>query len=196
MRGGKTKTQERGAVAHRRARKGSAGASGHKGAGKAPAAAGGGGRREFPVFESIGQAAAVLGAPVALLKAAKRKGCKAFISGSRVDAGVLLPFLFSMTQKNGLPEGMASAADWLMTEKARREAIRRKTDERSMMPIALACRQATEACGFFFSELERAERELPPALASGTAVEIYKRLHAFTEALRKSAKARFERIGK
>src|ERR1035441_2253758 len=66
---------------------------GAKGGEKKKGAAGGsgegGGRRGFPVFESIGQAAAVLGGPLAMIKAAKRKGCKAFISGSRVGAGLL-----------------------------------------------------------------------------------------------------------
>jgi hypothetical protein len=153
----------------------------------------GGGRRGFPVFESIGQASAVLGAPEALIKAAKRQGCAAFISGSRVDAGVLVPFLFGMlSQESELPAGMASAAEWLTTEKAKREAIKRKADEKKLMPILDAQQQASEACAFFFAELERAERELPPSLAGGTAVDISKRLHNFTETLRKVGKAKFE----
>ena len=155
------------------------------------------GRRGFPVFESLGQAAAVLGAPLALLKAAKRKGCKAFISGSRVDAELLIPFLFGMlTEESELPAGIASAADWLMTEKAKREAIKRKADEKKMMPTADAVRQAAQACDYFFAELERGERELPPALAGGTATDIFKRLHSFTEGLRKAGKEKFEAIGK
>ena len=153
-------------------------------------------RLSFPIFESIGQASAVIGAPLALLKAAKREGCKAFIAGNRVDSSILIPFLFGMVaSKSALPEGMASAAEWLTTEKARREEIRRLMDQRRMMPTEDAARQASEACSFFFSELERWERELPPALAGGTAVDIFKRLHQVTEGLRKASKERFEAIG-
>ena len=153
-------------------------------------------RSKFPVFESIGQAAAVLGVSLALIKAAKRLGCKGFISGSRVDSGILVPFLFGMVAKGSeLPEGMASAAEWLTTEKAKREAIKRKNDEHSMMPSAEAARQASEAASYIFAELERAERELPPALAGGTAIDIFKRLHSFIETLRKTGKEKFEAIG-
>ena len=200
MRGKKVKTQESAKGSKRRAGGGAGGggkAKGAKVAGKIKMAPGGNGeggaRRGFPVFESIGQAAAVLGAPLAMIKAAKRKGCKAFISGSRVDAGLLIPFLFGMMATgNELPEGMASAAEWLTTEKAKREAIKRRDDEKSAMPVAEACRQAAEACAFFFAELKRGERELPPALAGLPAVEIFKRLHNFTETLRKAGKQKFE----
>lgn len=153
-------------------------------------------KRQFPIFESLAQASSTIGAPLALLKAAKRKGCKAFISGSRVDCASLLPFLFEMLSKGSeLPGGMSSAVEWLTTEKAKREAIKRKIDEKSMMPTADAQRQASEACGYLFSELERAERELPPSLAGATAVDIAKRLHGFNEAVRTEAKQKFERIG-
>lgn len=137
------------------------------------------------------------GAKAQLLKAAKRAGCKAFIGGGRVDGGILIPFLFEMLSKgNELPEGFASPVDWLNTEKARRESIRRKVDEKTMMPIAEAEAQASKACHFFIGELERGERELPPAMAGLSSIECFKRLHAFTESLRKKAKQMFEAIGK
>jgi hypothetical protein len=200
MSGGKAKTQERGAKARKRGGAGRGAGKGNKVARKAAkphieaeGAKVGGGRRGFPVFESLGQASAVLGAPEALIKAAKRQGCAAFISGSRVDAGVLVPFLFGMlSQESELPAGMASAQEWLTTERAKREAIKRKADEKKLMPILDAQQQASEACAFFFAELERAERELPPSLAGGTAVDIFKRLHNFTETLRKAGKTKFE----
>jgi hypothetical protein len=151
----------------------------------------------FPTFESLGQASGAIGAPQSLLKAAKRAGCKAFISGGRVEIAVLLPFLFArLVKKSHLPTGMASAAEWLTMERARREAIKREMDQGETMPTAEAERQAGEACGFFFAELERGERELPPALAGGSAVEIYERLHAFTENLRQAGKEKFEKVGK
>src|ERR1035441_9204745 len=58
--------------------------------------------------------------------------------------------------------------------------------------VGVAWRQGAEACAFFFAELERGERELPPALAGLPAVEIFKRLHNFTETLRKAGKGKFE----
>jgi hypothetical protein len=64
-----------------------------------------------------------------------------------------------------------------------------------LMPVAAAQRQAGFACGFFFEELQRAERELPPALAGLSAVEVFKHLHAFNENLRREAKLKFEAIG-
>jgi hypothetical protein len=220
MRRKKSKTQETGAVKRKRRRKaskagkgtkvtpkragapGGAGERGKRGESKFSTAGTGGGESEgrrikFPVFESLGQAAAVLRAPLALIKAAKRQGCSAFISGSRVDSGILVPFLFGMMTKGSeLPEGMASPQEWLTTEKAKREAIRRKNDEHTMMPSAEAARQASEAASYIFAELERGERELPPALAGGTAIDIFKRLHSFIEALRKTGKEKFEAIGR
>jgi hypothetical protein len=63
------------------------------------------------------------------------------------------------------------------------------------MLVSEAQRQAGEACGYFFSELQRMERELPPALAGGTAVDCFKRIHSFVEGLRKSAKEKFAQVG-
>lgn len=153
-------------------------------------------KRLFPVFESIGQASATIGCSQALIKAAKRKGCHAFLPGSRVDSEILLPFLFQMLAEGSqIPDGFSSWKEVLESEKARREAIKRQIDERATMPTAEAERQAAEACSYLFSELERMERELPPSLAGGTAVDIFKRLHQFTEGLRKSAQDKFNAIG-
>jgi hypothetical protein len=82
----------------------------------------------------------------------------------------------------------------LRATRARMELENRKAEGRTML-VEDGQRQAAEACSFFFAELGRMERELPPALAGGTAVDIFKRLHSFTETLRGEAKARFERIG-
>ena len=55
----------------------------------APSLRGDRGRIVWPTLESIKQASAVLNVPEALIKAAKAKGCKAFISGNRVDTDLL-----------------------------------------------------------------------------------------------------------
>jgi hypothetical protein len=208
MRGKKTKTQESakggnggagggigqsgGAKGVKTAARGAARPGGN-GAGGATGP-GGGGRRWLPVVESMGQAAHVLGAPLSLLKAAKRQGCKAFMSGSRVDLDVLSSFLWAM-KPSDLPAGVATAVEWLTLEKAKRETIKRQEDERSVMTTAEACRQASVAGDLTLSELERWEREMPPALAGLTTVEVSKRMHNATEALRKLLKAKFALIG-
>jgi hypothetical protein len=66
---------------------------------------------------------------------------------------------------------------------------------RALMPVADAKRQASFACCYFFEELAREERELPPRLAGLSAVEVFKHLHAFNENLRREAKLKFEAIG-
>lgn len=145
----------------------------------------------------MGQAAAAIGCPESLLKAAKRKGCKAFLTHGRIDLGLLSPFLWQMVSKaTDLPEGFSSWREVLESEKAKREAIKRQQDEGAMMPTADAVRQAGEAMGLTFAELERRDRELPPALAGLSAVEIHKRMTGDTESIRKTLREKFQEIGK
>lgn len=154
-------------------------------------------RISFPVVESMSQAASMCGCPESMLKAAKRKGCKAFISGSRVDLGILIPYLFSMMAKgNELPDGFASWKEVLESEKAKREQIKRQQDEGAMMLTSDAETQAASAMALTFAELERRDRELPPALAGLPAVEIYKRMTADTETIRRNLKQKFQEVGK
>jgi hypothetical protein len=58
-----------------------------------------------------------------------------------------------------------------------------------------ARRQCAAAWCFVFDQLQRGENELPPALAGLSCIQVYERLHAFTERLRKDAKEKFEKIG-
>lgn len=154
-------------------------------------------RCPFPLFDSTNHAAGVLGCSVELIKAAKRKGCKAFTANNRVDGAVLIPFLFKMlAQGSDLPGGFASWKEVLDSEKAKRESIKRQVDEKSVMPTADAQRQAAEFCAFVDSELQRAENELPPVMAGLPAVECGKILHGFTEKLRVLAKAKGREMGK
>ena len=133
----------------------------------------------------------------AAIKAARRQGCKAFLTHGRIDLGHLVPFLFAMLQKGSdLPEGFNSWKEVLDSEKAKREAIKRQIDERSTMPTADAKRQAAQAMGLTFSELERLANELPPAMAGLPAVDIYKRMSGEIERMRSALKAKFEEVGK
>ena len=63
-----------------------------------------------------------------------------------------------------------------------------------MMLTADARRQASEAMAATFGELERRDRELPPALAGLSAVEIFKRMNADTESIRKTLKSKFDGV--
>jgi len=80
-----------------------------------------------------------------------------------------------------------------MREKAERE---NKVASGELMPCADAVRQATEACAFVDSELQRDENELPPILAGLSAVECGKILHQRTERMRVGFKQKFEEVGK
>ena len=71
-----------------------------------------------------------------------------------------------------------------------------QVDERSMMPTADAERQAAEAMALTFAELDRRDRELPPALAGLPAVEIHKRMINDTGSIRKTLEAKFKEVGK
>jgi hypothetical protein len=101
---------------------------------------------------------------------------------------------------------IGTAPPELRAEIAReRLAILKETKERlarenriangELMPVAKAKEQAAFACGYFFADLERMERELPPRLAGATAVDAFKILHVSHETLRREAKAKFEAIG-
>jgi len=153
-------------------------------------------RLTWPVCEGISALAAFLRVPEAVLKQVKKSGSKAFLTHNRMDTGILIPELFAaLSQKSELPDGVRSPQDWLATEKAKREAIKRQQDERSVMPTADAQRQAAEACAFVDSELQRGENELPPVLAGLSSIECGKILHNFTEKVRANAKRKFEEMG-
>lgn len=66
-------------------------------------------------------------------------------------------------------------------------------EEDRLMPVKDAETQYYAAWVFILDRLQRAENELPPALAGLPAIEIFHHLHRFTEKLRADAKEKFER---
>jgi len=80
--------------------------------------------------------------------------------------------------------------------KEQRAALARKNalEAGELMPVASAVRQAGEAMGYTFSELERMARECPPGLAGQDAVTIGKRLSAEVEKIRKTLNEKFQTI--
>lgn len=151
-------------------------------------------RTEWPVIQGIEACAARIGAPLALLKSLKKSGCKAFLTGNRVDTGLLVPALFAALAKGSeLPEGIATPQDWLATEKAKREAIKRKQDEKLLMPISDAKRQNGEAWGFSIGYWEQhLGEEAPPEHAGRNAVELGVRYKKLVEDFRTEGKRKFE----
>jgi hypothetical protein len=82
----------------------------------------------------------------------------------------------------------------LKETKAKLARDNRIEDGKTML-VASALKQAGEACGHMMAELERRDRELPPALAGLSAVEIGKRMSADTESIRKTLKEKLTTIG-
>lgn len=155
-------------------------------------------RLSWPVIEGIGALSSMLGVPESFVKKVKRDGSKAFLTHNRIDTGILIPELFAAMSKGAseLPDGFASWKELLESEKAKREQIKRQSDEGALMATAEAQRQAAQAMQICFSDMERISRELPPAIAGLGAVEIHKRLNSEIETLRKNLTKKFEEIGK
>ena len=82
-------------------------------------------RLTWPVIEGIGATAAMLGAPDTLLKAIKRKGSRAFMTGNRVDTGILIPEIIAelLSKKNVM---LDPAQEKAMLDKERRLMIERQ----------------------------------------------------------------------
>lgn len=154
-------------------------------------------RIDFPVIESIDNTAARIGCPVALLKSVKKSGSKAFLTGNRVDTGILIPELFAALAKGSdLPDGITTPQNWLATENAKIKAVIRKKLEQSVMPTADAIRQVCEVCAILSSELDRFVRELTPALAGLPASGVAARLESESENIRRRIKNKFSEFGK
>jgi hypothetical protein len=80
--------------------------------------------------------------------------------------------------------------------KEQRAALARRNAQEAgeLMTCASAVRQAAEAMGLTFSELERLSREIPPSLAGLDAISIGKRLAAEVETIRKTLHEKFQTI--
>jgi hypothetical protein len=154
-------------------------------------------RLGWPVIEGIEATAARLGCPLMLVKSVKKSGSKAFLTGNRVDTGILIPELFAALSKGSdLPPGIATPQDYLAMRKAEREDLRLQEDKKLLMPTAEAVRHAAEASGLFASELERWAREFPPAFAGLPASGVAARMEAEVENTRRRLKIKLAEISK
>jgi hypothetical protein len=94
-----------------------------------------------------------------------------------------------------LRDAIARARLAILKETQKRLARENQVETGKLIVFSDARRQCAAAWCFVFEQLQRGENELPPALAGLSAVEVYERLHAFTERLRGAAKEKFEKIG-
>lgn len=152
----------------------------------------------LPVFESMPQVSAITGMPVSLMRAAKKAGCPAFITGNRIRLELLLKWYFSQdgSSQSELPEGLGTWREALNKVQTEREQLKLSNERGETMLTVDAQTQAASAMTEAFSELERMARELPPAMAGLDAVAIYKRMSAEIERIRKTLKKKFEEVGK
>jgi hypothetical protein len=109
----------------------------------------------------------------------------------------LIQACFDKIKEGGeMPVGILTPQDWRALEQARREAIKRKHDEKLFMLTSDAQFQAAQAMAMTFSEWERLARELPPAVAGLAADEVGERMTVEIERMRKTLTKKFIEIGK
>ena len=93
-----------------------------------------------------------------------------------------------------VPLGFATWKDYDAAGKAKTTWVELKKIEGKLGEHSEFQRQAGAAVGYVFQELERMEREEPPALAGRPAVEIAERLTARTKTIKKNLAAKFETL--
>lgn len=138
-------------------------------------------------------AAARTGLPLGFLRKCSAAGCPAFERNGRVDLNKLLPWIPKvMESREELPAGFDSWTAYLNSVKAKREDLRLQKERGEAIDINDAAEQARSAESYYFAELDRIEREFPPALAGLSATEISKRLKTFLDDLRQASREKFK----
>lgn len=99
--------------------------------------------------------------------------------------------LFAFYQRDG--EQIQQEKLLKLTAERKTVELRLAKEKGLMMPVEVARCQNARAWGFVFENLQRAENELPPALAGLDSISIFERLHSFTERMRRDAQEKFEK---
>lgn len=138
-------------------------------------------------YDTFKQCSAATGIPVPVLKQAKKSGCPAFKHG-RIDVFEFIRWYFSSND----PEAGKNWSDILKRWQAEREEIKLQKDRGELMSIADAKQQAATAEAYYFGELDRAMRELPPVLSGLDALQVHARLKTYFEAMREASREFFK----
>lgn len=136
-----------------------------------------------------------LGISRQLLASHIKKGCAPALD----DLEGWRTFLAQVGRSGSAPPDLRRkiAVERLGILKEQRASLARKNESEAgeLMPCASAVKQAAEAGGYMFAELERMAREIPPALAGLDAVSIGKRISAEVEKIRKTLQEKVQAIG-
>lgn len=97
---------------------------------------------------------------------------------------------------NELPEGFATWKEFREMNEARIAEVKRKEIQKLMMDTSIVKRQIAEGVALMFDELDRRDREQPPALSGRNSVEISERMQADTQGIKKTLAEKFQEIGK
>lgn len=144
------------------------------------------------VFDSMDHCESVLGIPKRLQQWAKQNGCTAFSANSRVDARILIPFLFSEKRDDNSPDWNQRLAEY----KAKREKIRLEKDEEQIADRPTIKRGALKIMATIFDRLERKFcYELPAGCVGKSESEIAAQSKGTIEGLRNELKTDFETLG-
>lgn len=133
-------------------------------------------------YTSMANCASVTGTPLALLKTANKKGCKAF-QHSRVDFVDFLRWLFTegMDESNVNWHEYGKKFGSLITELEYNEM------KETLIDFATVSKFITNLVSkTFFGELDRLSQEFPPALKGKTEVAIHEECIRQTEAIKNS----------
>jgi hypothetical protein len=121
----------------------------------------------LPTYESMPQCTGATGIPTSVLKKAKRSGCAAFKTGSRIALGPLIKWLF---------DGGGDSTDW-KDHYNKFHALREEVAHKRESGVTILFSAVIQFLGdlihsFFFGELDRLAQTLPAVLQGRSALEI------------------------
>lgn len=150
----------------------------------------------LPIANSMLQVQAWTGMPIELIKSLKSEGCEAFESGGRVRLGILLRFFFESywDEVEKPPDGLATWREALNRVQTHRQEILLDRDKGKVLDAQEAEARAAEAEAYYFSELDRALRELPTGLCGMTANQIADKLGQFFADLKTRSREKFKAV--
>ena len=122
------------------------------------------------------------------------EGAKAFRSNDVVPAEFCRAFNLLVNTCEKVPLGFPTWKDYDAAGKAKTTWVELAKIEGKLGEHAEFKRQAGDAVGFMFSELDRRDRESPPAFAGRSAIEIAERMEADTKSIKRNLAAKFDTL--